>query len=520
MVWHIFEKDWKLLWRYVLLVWAVQISFGWMQLVLDSSESRTLERLLDAFGPLPLLAGAFLLSAAVHQDAIPGSRQDWLVRPVRSTDLLLAKLLFALLAVNGPLFAGDVIQGLAHGFSIWQVAGPAASRAVFLMIGFTLPVLVLAALTRTVIETVIGAICFALGVSLFQQLLLSRSPNALQLRWSGVSWVPGLLVLLIALLGAGAVLGQQYRRRTTSISRGLTVSVVLLCLLTQFLPWKVAFAIQQWRSPFSGKRTPILISFDPGLAKFRHPSGLISEDMDRRRHLFNDETPVTVYLPLRIDGLPKDAVLNADRSEIRYIDAGGNGVELGLGDPLVVRKNAPASEAPIYNALKIRRDLYDKIKNQPVRLEINYSLTLLRLVASEVLPAVGAEQQLPLIGRCTTMLDESETLVGVHCLKPGSLPLCLTATLEHAPSGSRNPESSSCEPDYSPFFGFAQYGPDALSRRAVTLRFRYSDESVHYPVSGQLVRESQVRFSIYEPQDQFKTTLAIPQITLGNWEAQ
>jgi hypothetical protein len=235
MIWHIFKKDWKLLWRYVLLVWVVQISFGWMQLVLDSSESRTLERLLDALGPLPLLASAFLLSAAVQQDAIPGSRQDWLVRPVRSRDLLLAKLSFALLAVNGPLFAGDVIQGLAHGFPIWQIAGPAASRAVFLMIGFTLPVLVLAALTRTVIETVIGAICFALGVSLFQQLLLSRSPNALQLRWSGVSWVPGLLVLLIALLGAGVILGQQYRWRTTSFSRGLTVSVVLLCLVTQFL---------------------------------------------------------------------------------------------------------------------------------------------------------------------------------------------------------------------------------------------------------------------------------------------
>jgi hypothetical protein len=223
---------------------------------------------------------------------------------------------------------------------------------------------------------------------------------------------------------------------------------------------------------------------------------------------------------LHVDSLSKDAVLNVDRSEIRYIDADGKEVDLGLGDPLVVRKNAPDSEAPIYNALKIRRDVYDKIKNQPVRLEINYSFTVLRLAASEVLPAVGADLQLPLIGRCSTRVDESETLIEVRCLKPGSFPSCLTATLEHAPSGLRNPESSFCEPDYSPYFGFAQYGPDALGRRAVTLRFRYSDESVHYPVSGQLIRESRVRFCIYEPKDQFKTTLAIPQIILGNWQAQ
>jgi hypothetical protein len=153
-------------------------------------------------------------------------------------------------------------------------------------------------------------------------------------------------------------------------------------------------------------------------------------------------------------------------------------------------------------------------------LEINYSLTLLRLAASETLPAIDGHRQPVLAGSCSTMVDETETLVEVHCLKSGNLPSCLTASLEHTPSGQKNPEAVLCEPDYSPFFGFADYGPDALSRRGVTLRFRYADGSVLYPVSGQQLGDSQVRFRIYSPQAHFKSNLVIPQITLGEWEAQ
>lgn len=522
MVWHILKKDWKLLWRYVMLVWAVQVSFGWMQFVMDSSENRTLERILDAFGPLQLLASAFLLVAVVHQDVIPGDRQDWLIRPLKSWDLVAAKLLFALLTVNGPILVGDVVQGLAHGFSFSAVVGPASSRAIFLLIGFTFPVLVLGVLTKSFVEAVIGAIVFALGVSLFQQLVLSRSPNALQLRWSGVSWVPGLAVLVIAGLGAGVVLWQQYRQRTTLFSRGLAVGVVALCLLTQFLPWQAAFAVQQWLSPSRGMPSPIYIRFDPSLGKFHDPSGINAEGSDRRSHLFNDEATVTIHVPMRIEGLPEGAVLNADRSEVRLIDktTKGEGGELGFGDPLLVRKKDSDNDAPVYHSLKIRRDVYDRIKNQAVRLEINYSLTLLRLAASETLPAIGGHRHLARAGSCTTRVDETETLVEVHCLKSGNLPSCLSASLEHSLSGQKNPEALFCEPDYSPFFGFADYGPDALSRRGLTLRFRYADGSVQYPVRGQQLGDSQVKFRIYSPQAHFKTNLVIPQITPGDWQAQ
>ena len=434
MVWHIFKKDWKLLWRYAVLVWAVQISFGWMQFAVDSAENRMLERILDALGPLPLLGSAFLLVAVIHQDVIPGDRQDWLIRPVRSWDLVAAKLFFAFLTVNGPILAVDVLQGLAHGFPFSAVAGPASSRAVFMLIGFTFPVLVFGVLTKSFVEAIMGAIGLALSVSVFQQLVLSRSPNALQLRWSGVSWVPSLVVLVIAFVGAGVVLWRQYRRRTTLFSRGIAVGVVALCLLTQFLPWQAAFAVQQWLSASRSMPNPISIRFDPSLGKFRDPSGISLEGSDRRSHLFNDENTVTLHVPMRIEGLPEDGALNADRSEVRLTDSDHKRYDLGLGDPLLVRKNASPNYAPVYHSLTVRRDLYERIRRQPVRLEINYSLTLLRLAASETLPAIGAHRELALVGHCASMVDETETLVEVHCLKPGNLPSCLTASLEHTPS--------------------------------------------------------------------------------------
>ena len=520
MFWHIFKKDWKLLWRYVVMVWAVQISFGWMQFVVDFSENRTLERILAAFGPLPLLASAFLLAAVVHQEAIPGDRQDWLVRPVKAWDLLAAKLVFALLTVSGPILVGDVLQGLAHGFSFSTVISPASSRAIFLLASFTFPVLVLGALTKSIVEAVIGAIGVVLGFSLFQQLLLSRSPNALQLRWSGVSWVPSWVVLLITVIGAAVVLWQQYQQRTTALSRVLAVGVAALCLAAQFLPWQMAFGVQQWLSPSRGMPNPVSIRFDPSLGKFRNPSGIKPEGADRQSHFFNDENTFTLHVPLHIEGLPEGAVLNADRSEVRLLDSNRKSDDLGLGDPLLVRKNDSNDDAPIYQSFKIRRSIYDKIRHQPVRLVINYSLTLMRQAASEALPALGAHRQLVLGGSCATMVDETETLVEVHCLKPGNLPSCLSASLEHMPSGQKNPEALFCEPDYSPFFGFAHYGPDALSRSGVTLRFRYADGSVQYPVSGQQLGESQVRFRIYRPQAHFKISLVIPEITLADWESQ
>jgi hypothetical protein len=60
----------------------------------------------------------FLITAAVHLDAVPGVRQDWLIRPIRRRDLMLAKLLFAALAVQAPILVANTAAFLISGFSL------------------------------------------------------------------------------------------------------------------------------------------------------------------------------------------------------------------------------------------------------------------------------------------------------------------------------------------------------------------------------------------------------------------
>src|SRR5256885_6140203 len=75
----------------------------------------------------------FLIAAIVHVEAIPGVRQDWLVRPIRRGNLLLEKFLFVVLVVEGPIFAANLFQGLANGFSWPSTLLSATSYVIFLL---------------------------------------------------------------------------------------------------------------------------------------------------------------------------------------------------------------------------------------------------------------------------------------------------------------------------------------------------------------------------------------------------
>ena len=119
MVWHIFKKDWKLLWLLVLGLLAVQCLFTILLYKRDHGAT-DLFRILNLLQTILMLASGVLVAAAVHLDAIPGVRQDWLVRPIRRRDLLSAKLLFVILLVQGPILVADFVGAAANGFPFGQ----------------------------------------------------------------------------------------------------------------------------------------------------------------------------------------------------------------------------------------------------------------------------------------------------------------------------------------------------------------------------------------------------------------
>ena len=121
MVLHILKKDWKLLWPLVTALGVLQA----LAAVARFKSGHFLTFPSVPLALLQLLATATIVVLVVHQDPIPGVRQDWLVRPIPRRDLLLAKVLFVILLVHGPWWIADLAQGLANGFPLRQSAADA-----------------------------------------------------------------------------------------------------------------------------------------------------------------------------------------------------------------------------------------------------------------------------------------------------------------------------------------------------------------------------------------------------------
>src|SRR5580658_8509378 len=113
MVWHIFKKDWKLLWVFVITVASLHWFAAFITFKLGLfGEDAMLGMLSETVPYLAFFGSMFLIAAIIHLEALPGSQQDWLTRPIPRGRLLLEKLLFVVIMVEGPIFAASLFQGL------------------------------------------------------------------------------------------------------------------------------------------------------------------------------------------------------------------------------------------------------------------------------------------------------------------------------------------------------------------------------------------------------------------------
>ena len=551
MVWHIFRKDAKLLWPFVLGAACIQFMLAGMLYMLDRFRLEgTLVNLFNLMQIASMAAAALLTATVAHQDAVPGVRQDWLVRPIRRRDLLLAKVLFLVLMVHGPIFLADAIPALLHGFSLTQSVVAAGSREIYLLAGLTLPILAFASLTRNMGEAVIGGVGAFVGFAAVQ-ILINNHGQIGFLRGTGLFWIAESTMFAVALLGSGAILALQYFRRKTMTARWAMGAVAFLFLLGYMVPWNFAFALEERLSPNPGAGNAIVASFSPSSGRFWLPQGMshhaFTEALTPGRVPRNEAS--TVYLPLQLTGLSKDAVLYTDRAEVLLSGVNGNVIHRGTADDLVVRKegsegslhftiglrrsgffrdvgpddtapqkpSVPAdSEGLVYQGIALPPAIYDRIKNQSLRLEINYSLTLLR-GTTYMMPPMGGDLRIPDVGHCRTQMDEEGDDIRVRCLQAGGTAGCVSAFLEHAPSGRRNPARFVCWPSYSPYF--AQYLPDAMSRMRASFPFRDLSGLAKYPVDASQIPESRLVIRVFRPQEHFTRQLVIPSIRLSDWES-
>jgi hypothetical protein len=498
MIWHIFRKDWKLLWQMVLgvaLINAIERILHWrIGILRDRLNPLFMTNLL---GILSLLAMGILIVLVVQQDPIPGLRQDWLVRPIRRTHLLLSKVLFVVILVQGPVFIAEVIQGLAIGFPLMQALTAPLSRNLWMLLAMDLPLMAFAGLTRNLVEAIGGGLAAGVLAALSMNFALSLNPDILA-NISGVGWVTDSIRTAWGLMVAGALLALLYFRRKAVPARWIFGSATVLWLLAALLPWQTAFAIQERFSAQPVAADPVQIMFEPGAERLRWGSEFFQSAFPRVR-----DDAADLFVPLRASGVPSGYVLYFDRATIRLSPPGRGTIDLDQKWP------QGFVQGPFHQPVTVPRSVHADEKGQAVRLEIGYELTLLKADSDQTLPALDGNQWIPGEGRCATRMSGDATQVGLGCIAPGNT-FCAATFLENARLGLRIPGHANCDPDYAPYFGRIE--GDSTSR--------FSALFLPSGLDASAVREARVIVRVYRPVAHFTRHVVIPDIKLADWRAK
>jgi hypothetical protein len=511
----------------VALVAAIQVGFEWAVYRSEVSENDPAAKFLLHPLLLAWVVGiAALTAAVVHQDAIPGVDQDWLIRPLTRTRLLLAKLAFLALTICVPMFAVNVAHALAMEMPVASSLIAVLSKELFVFACFILPMAALASTTRNMTELIIfGAALVVVFAS-----SLSLSAFFLGAAWcptceTGMSWLQHALQHAGTLLGAVVILVLQYYWRRTAEARALAIAGAVALVFVQ-LSWSAAFVIEQWLTHAGGDAAAVTLepgrelsnqdwtSAAGGAFAVRQSRQLLLHGkvdqtlvyLRRRAHL--DEAPVTLDLPLRLGGLSADELILVDRSQTHLFDADGRssyqGTNAGASQGLITAHSGDAATPSdlVNQSIDIPARIYRKASAAAMRLQIDYWLTLVQARAEHQVAALDGELRSADMGVCRTTVDHY--VVHVHCTTIAQPPFCYSASL-YGSDGHHDPEVVKCEPDYRRHWPTLY---SALDVYGVDLPLRDRDGNDHYDASD--LASAYVLLRIYGERDHFKRTVTFP----------
>jgi hypothetical protein len=504
MIWHIFGKDCRQLWRLAATVACAHMANAALRLVLGPfNQPRGLVTFAELFSAATLLGMCALIVAAVQEDVIPGASQDWLIRPIRRRDLLVAKLMFVAVVVQGPALFADMAHGIAAGLAVGDSVRSAVSRSTVMFLVFDVPVLGLAAITGTLVQVMgsLVGIWLAVMVGVFAG-IVARGGAPPPFASSGIQWMTPAYWSVLAFSAAAVIIPLQYFRRATRQSRRIVVGAVLLAPVLSVSTWTSAFAVQQRLSPNRPLAESIRLAFAADGGAVSSVPGVSSSR--------------TLLVPLRVSGLPADSVLMNDRSEVRLAGSDGGTLyrgkttpTLGYGDDFVVR-TTDAGDVSTRQQIVLPELAYQRLRNQSVRMEIDYSLTVFDLATTATIGADDADQWIAAFGRCRSQIDEDGDEIELGCLHSGPGPTCVSAALESVTREFQSPPQWSCAADYSPYD--VHLYPDATSRFTMTVKLPEVRQTNKPALDRSGLAGAVVRVKSYQPAAHFTRRLVVPEI--------
>ena len=329
---HIFRKDCRHLWSYIVAVLVLTFLLGYGDVVIRGGGGIG----VSAYGLLLVLAGLssillpialFLLVGSVIQDeSLVGSDKFWLTRPYSRRSLFLEKFLFVVVWVALPMLLHDVILIRYFGFSLTSAFGllfwKTAQFGLFLLVAAALAVLS-ASFGRAI---VLGFVAALIGLLTFF-VVMQNSVSTVE----GTTTYLLLAVLAVAAVGALAVIGFQYRFRIAPVAAVIGVLAILACaVLVRFWPQKL---LARWtsRNTTSVLQTVQIV-----------PNADL-KDLPRPRPAQDDATQMrTAYYPLRAEGLPDNVGFDLSMSA-EFETPGQKPVSVSVGSPARFQPSAAGS---------------------------------------------------------------------------------------------------------------------------------------------------------------------------------
>jgi len=258
----------------------------------------------------------------------------------------------------------------------------------------------------------------------------------------------------------------------------------------------------------------VVLTFDAQRGRYQLPRGAAPN------------ATAALYFPLRATGVPEGANVLLDYADVRITGLDGtllyrgrSSISIdGLGSILdaqfEIRPGQQSDhQTPLYQRLYLPPAVIANLGNRPVKIAIDYSLTLFEPMGTFSVPAVGAHEVLQGMGRCTTQIDQEGDDVQIGCLSTNRQPSCFTAYLEYPATGVRNPEFHYCVPAYAPPI-FGQIFPDAIKRIGGELRFFDRSGMVQYPIDGPMLANARLEIQTFAPRDHFTRHVASPVVRL------
>jgi hypothetical protein len=325
-----------------------------------------------------------------------------------------------------------------------------------------------------------------------------------------MGWLEHLAQHAITVAGAFLILGLQYGRRRTNLSRGLALTGAAALVLLQ-VPWGSAFALERWVTG-SGRGAAVeLVPESNEVPIPRESSGsrhdaapMLGRDVGRaldylHRRAGREAVSISLDIPLRILGVAPEEKLLVDRADARVASADGRVLELqpvaGWRAGLSADSSGdPMSSGPATQTVELPADAYRRLDGGGARLIVTDALTLVGPAAVLEIEASDGAARTPDGGVCVSRVQRDRVTVG--CRAVGAAPFCYGASLYTADGPLGSPVLK-CDADYR------RHWPtliDVLTPYGVELS---APESGGRPDRA-VLEAARVRFTIYRELDHFE----------------